>query len=313
MKLPGVQVAVLRWMRFDHHKLPVLIWHQQQWWLLKADENGKLSLLDNKGKAHSCNYDDFASDAAVIYFRVRESRKNPSLLAKHSASRLVLTQMFKRRRWLFDVLVATVLINVLAISTSIFAMQVYDRVVPTLAYATLWTLAAGMGGVLFIDWILKSLRARILDSASCEVNNEISQSVFDHLMQVRLDQRPRSLGTMAAQVGGLDSVRQFFSAGVVFGLVDFPFALMFIALISIIGGPIAYVYLGLLPIALLIGYLCQKRLKRLTKEQMQRVNERQGALVDAIQGSESIKTLNASWRFSDQWRDITQTIGHYNI
>jgi ATP-binding cassette subfamily C protein LapB len=224
------------------------------------------------------------------------------------AARLVFTEMFKTRRWLVDIIIATVIINFLAVATSIFAMQVYDRVVPTLAYATLTTLVTGMFIVLSLDWLLKTVRARTLDSVSCAVDKAVSQQVFDHVTHLQLDTRPRSLGTLAAQVGGLDSVRQFFSSGVVFALVDMPFALFFIAIIAIIGGHIGWVYLALLPIAAILGWITQKRLRRLLKAQMMRSNERQGLLVDVIQGAESIRASNANWRFSTQWQEITTTI-----
>jgi ATP-binding cassette subfamily C protein LapB len=164
-----------------------------------------------------------------------------------------------------------------------------------------------------LDWALKTLRARILDSLSCAVDKSVSQQVFDHVMRLQLGSRPRSLGTLAAQVGGLDSVKHFFSSGVVFSLVDMPFALMFIAFIALIGGPVAWVYLLLLPVAATLGWITQKRLRRLMKHQMIRSNERQGLLVDAIQGTESIRANNAGWRFSEQWKDITVSISHYNI
>jgi ATP-binding cassette subfamily C protein LapB len=56
-----------------------------------------------------------------------------------------------------------------------------------------------------------------------------------------------------------------------------------------------------------------KRLRRLLKQQMMRSIERQGLLVDSIQGAESIRANNATWRFSEEWRDITATISSYNI
>jgi len=60
------------------------------------------------------------------------------------ARQLVWQELFRERGWLWQLVVATCLINLFAVSTSLFAMQVYDRVVPTLAYTTLTTLAAGM-------------------------------------------------------------------------------------------------------------------------------------------------------------------------
>lgn len=237
----------------------------------------------------------------------------PPRLRENRAARLVWSELFRERGWLVRIVIATCLINLIAISTSLFAMQVYDRVVPTMAYATLTTLAVGMGLVVLMDWCLKILRARTLDSLSCSIDKRLSQRVFEHLLRLRLDAQPRSLGTLAAQVSSLDSVRQFFSSAVVFALVDLPFALMFLAFIAIIGGKVAAVYALLLPVALLLGLVNQWRLRRLTRSQVQRSNERQGLLVDSIRGAEAIRASNASSQFGDQWRDATADINRYSI
>lgn len=314
LKLKGVQPAQLRWSRLDHRRLPAMIFYQQQWQLVEHASNGEIELTDEAGK--SCVYEkDAIQEGIVLWLRTPEERQTSSVfsLRGNIAARLVLREMFKTRRWLVDIIIATVVINVLAIATSIFAMQVYDRVVPTLAYATLTTLVVGMLIVLSLDWLLKIVRARTLDSVSSAVDKAVSQQVFDHVLRLQLDTRPRSLGTLAAQVSGLDSVRQFFSSGVVFALVDMPFALFFIGIIAIIGGPIAWVYLLLLPVAAILGGITQHRLRRLLKDQMMRSNERQGLLVDTIQGAESIRANNAGWRFSELWQAITLTISRYSL
>ncbi len=122
-----------------------------------------------------------------------------------------------------------------------------------------------------------------------------------------------SLGTLAAQVGSLEAVRQFFSATVVFALVDLPFALMFLAFIGVIGGAVAWVYALLLPVALLLGFVTQWRLRGLLRNQLSRSNERQGLLVDSIRGAESIRANNAGWRFAGEWQEITASIDRYAI
>lgn len=316
LQIQGVQVAQLRWHRFDQRRLPALLFFQQQWQLVEQAEDEQLKLTNAAGDTQWVTAEVLAGEPLpVLWFRKKAQRESASVFAlkDNIAARLVFREMFRSRRWLRDIMIATIIINILAVATSIFAMQVYDRVVPTLAYSTLSTLVAGMAIIVLLDWLLKTVRARILDSVSCAVDKAVSQQVFDHVMHLQLDTRPRSLGTLAAQVGGLDSVRQFFSSGVVFALIDMPFALMFIAFIAIIGGQIGWVYMALLPLAALLGWVTQKRLRRLLKQQMIRANERQGLLVDAIQGTESIRTTNATWRFSEQWQEITDSISAYNI
>jgi len=229
------------------------------------------------------------------------------------AGRLVWQELFRERGWLWQLVVATCLINLFAVSTSLFAMQVYDRVVPTLAYTTLTTLAVGMAIVVALDWTLKIVRARILDSLASAVDERLSQKVFEHLLQLRLDAQPRSLGTLAAQISSLETVRRFFTSTIIFALVDLPFALMFLAFIMVIGGAVAWVYVLLLPAAIVLGLVAQWRLKGLARDQLSRSNERQGLLVDSIRGAESIRANNAGTRFAGEWRELTQSINRYGI
>lgn len=313
LQIKGMQAAQLRWNRFDQRRLPAMLCHAGSWKLIERSQNGLLIVTDEAAVSYECS-EDALDEGIVLWLRVHQQRKQESIFLKGNlAARLVFREVFRSRRWLANVVIATVVINLLAVTTSLFALQVYDRVVPTLAYATLWTLVAGMAIIVSLDWLLKTLRARILDSVSCAVDKTVSQQVFDHVMRLQLDIRPRSLGTLAAQVGGLDSVKQFFTSGVIFALVDMPFALMFIAFIAIIGGPVGWIYLLLLPVAATLGWVTQKRLRRLMREQMIRSHERQGLLVDAIQGCESIRSNNATWHFSEQWQEVTTSISRYNI
>jgi len=314
LQLKGIQSALLRWRRFAQLRLPAMLYFNQQWQLVERAQDGLLTLTNSEGV--KAEYNEFQLESGtVLWLRTATQQEEPSLfgLKDNTAARLVMSEVFRKRRWVFEVAIATLVVNILAVTTSLFAMQVYDRVVPTLAYATLWTLVTGMGIVIVLDWLLKGMRARTLDSVSCAVDKAVSQKVFDHVMHLQLDTRPRSLGTLAAQVGGLDSVRQFFTSGIIFALIDMPFAIIFVLFIWFIGGPIAFVYIALVPLALALGWVTQRRLRNLMKHQMMRSNERQGMLVDAVQGTESIRSNNASWRFSEEWKEITSTITRYNI
>jgi ATP-binding cassette subfamily C protein LapB len=313
MRLKGVQPMQLGWRRFDLRRLPALVLFDGAWYLAERADSEHISLSDTEGQSRSVP-EPALQDTLVLWLRSpARAASAPRSLQDNPALRMLWREMFREPAWLAKVLVATLIINLLAVSTSLFAMQIYDRVVPTLAYATLTTLAVGMLLITVLDWILKTLRARILDSLAITVDKRVSQQVFDHLLHLRLDCQPDSLGTLAAQVNGLDSVRQYLSASVVFGLIDLPFALLFIAFIAIIGGKVGWVYAALLPLALLLGLVTQLRLRGLLRQQLLRSNERQGVLVDAIRGAESIRAGNATWRFLDEWQAITASIDAYNI
>ena len=307
----NIQVAQLRWDRFDRRHLPALVLHEEAWQYAEQGEES-ISLTDSAGVSVSIPADALA-DAPVLWLKVPLRDQNVVELLRSGASRLLLSEVLREKRWIVEVLVATLVVNLMAVATSLFSMQVYDRVIPTFAYSTLTALVTGMGIIIVLDWALKFIRARILDSMAKRVDQAVSQRLFEHVIRLRLDARPRSLGSLAAQMNGLESVRNFFSSTIVFALTDVPFCLMFIAIIAVIGGMVSLVYVFLLPVALLLAWLAQRRLRDLARQEIQRGHERHGLLVDTIQGAETIQSCGGGWRFADTWRSITATMAGYSL
>lgn len=231
----------------------------------------------------------------------------------HTVFSLIRKYAFNRTRWVFDICTATVMVNFLAVVSSLFAMQVYDRVVPSLAFETLHSLVAGVLIIYLIDFALKILRSRLLDRTSCEVDKKLSLEVFKHLTNVQLDKLPPQVGTLTAQISGIDSARQFFTSTVVFILVDLPFAFLFLAIIYTVGGPIVAVYAGFFVISMIVGYLAQKRSKKLSSIITMRSNEKLGVLVDTIKGAETLKSTGAERQLQSEWETINKSIAEYNI
>lgn len=309
--LKNVVPVALAWRRFDRRRLPALVQQGDAWFVVLRLASGALALSDADGRLQEID-DASLQDATVLWLRAPTASAAPPVTG-NLAARLVWRELFRERGWLAKIAIATLLVNLLGVATSIFAMQVYDRVVPTMAYATLTTLATGMCLIIALDWLLKTTRARIVDSLSCAVDQRVSQQVYEHLLHLRLDLQPRSLGTLASQVSSLDAVRNFFSSSVIFALVDLPFALLFLAFIVVIGGAVGWVYALMLPVALVLGLATQWRLRALLRQQMLRSHERQGLLVDSIRGAESIRANNAAWQFAQDWQSITASIDGYGI
>ena len=308
--LPWLLPAAVAWERFDHSVLPAMLWHEGQWWVaLSASPDDQVHLLDGHGKPQTVARGDL-SKAIVLWLRRSRAEKTGDAPQGGGgvALRLVLKELFRAPGWIGRVMVATVLVNLMAVATSIFSMQVYDRVVPTMAFSTLTTLVVGMGLVVLLDWALKILRGQAMDGVASQVDLALSQRVFDHLLHLRLDLMPKGVGQLTAQVNGLESVRNFFSSSVMYALVDLPFVVMFIGFIALIGGKVALVYLALLPMALAMAFMSHWRQRSITRQLMQQGNERTGVLVDAIRGAESIRAANAMQRFSQQWRGQTGQI-----
>ncbi|MDQ6993546.1 MAG: hypothetical protein Q9M31_08720, partial [Mariprofundus sp.] len=143
-QLKGIQPVQLGWRRFDQRLLPALVCHEACWYLAERLDSETITLT--RADDESENYpEEYLQNALVIWLRVPAKMKSePFSLKGNLAAGLVWKEMFREPGWLGKVLAATVLVNLIAVATSIFALQVYDRVVPTQAYATLTTLVGGM-------------------------------------------------------------------------------------------------------------------------------------------------------------------------
>lgn len=307
-----LKVCQLRWDRMDRRQLPALVFHNDHWVYVEPDRDEKVSLTPPLGPDYQME-PDALTHSPVLWFRSMRRETEADDAKKGRASAILMREIWKDKRWFFEVAAATVVINILAVASSLFAMQVYDRVVPTFAYATLMTLTAGMGIIISLDWSLKFIRARITDSLAHQADLSISRQLFEHILKLRLDTRPNSMGGLAAHVRGLEQARNFFSSSIVFFMTDLPFCFFFLGIIYIIGGRVAFVYTGLLPFALVLGWFAQWRLRRLARKEVQKGQQRQGFLLESIQGTETIKATGAGWKFSDYWRQLTRAMAGYGF
>ncbi len=205
-----------------------------------------------------------------------------------------------------EVIAAAVMINVFAIVSSLFVMNVYDRVIPNNAYETLWVLAIGVSVVYVFDLILKNMRAYFLDHAGKKADIKISARLFQQLMGMTMASRPASAGIMASHMREFESLRDFFTSATMTVLIDLPFVLLFIILIAIVGGPIAFVPLLAVPIVVLIGLIMQKPLERVTKQSMMESALKNALLFETISGLETIKVQAAEGHTQRTWEELTE-------
>lgn len=202
--------------------------------------------------------------------------------------------------------VITIFINLIAVLSSLFAMQVYDRVVPNFAYATLWFLAAGVGVAYLLDLIFKFLRLGLLENSKKRLDEALSLYFFNKLLGLKLDKRPMKVGSLVAQVRDYESVKSFFSSSTLYAIADLPFVFLFIGIIALIGGPVALVPAAFVVICLLIGLLSYKPMMKYQQENNDAFIRKQGLLFETVAGGEVIKAMGGDAKFADQWLNVTQ-------
>jgi len=126
-----------------------------------------------------------------------------------------------------QVILAAVLTNILGLSSSLFIMVVYDRVVPNEAIESLIALTIGVLIALGFDFIIKTLRAQFVDKAGKRADARMSRLIFDQILSMDLDSRRQKSGAMAIIVREFDTLREFFTSATLIAIVDLPFIFFF--------------------------------------------------------------------------------------
>jgi ATP-binding cassette subfamily C protein LapB len=209
--------------------------------------------------------------------------------------------------------VAAIMINMFALANSLFIMNVYDRVIPNSAYETLWVLAAGVMVVFIFDFILKNLRAHFLDYAGRKADVKISSMLFEQILGMQLAERPASAGVLASNMREFETLRDFFTSATLATLIDLPFALMFVFIIFIIGGPIALVPLVAMPLVLIGGWVLQKPLEKIIRESMHENALKNALLFETITGLETIKTQAAEGHTQRRWEELADKASRTSV
>lgn len=211
------------------------------------------------------------------------------------------------------VAVASIVTNLLGLAGILFSMQVYDRVIPAQSMPTLVILFLGVLLAIAFDFLLRKLRVAITDVLGKRADLRLSDLVFGHALRVRNRERPTSTGTFISQLRDLDQVRDMLTSTTVSAVADLPFFLLFLAILAFIGGVLALVPLAAVILLLVPSLLAQRRLRVLATESMRESSLRNALLVEAVQGIEDIKALQAEERFQRQWNHYNSVAGEAQL
>jgi len=283
---------------------------------------GALTCVDAEGKPVNLSAAD-AAKGRVLVLRTDEPLASAqdtatgahdlgadtSPVKRRSAKQWFRHAIAKRWRSFAEGALSTVTVNVIALGSSFYSMQVYDRVVPTQGFSTLWVLTVGVLMAIVLELVMRQVRNRLVENACKAIDEELSGVFFGHALAIRMDQRPRTVGTFAAQIRHFEMVRNFMTSSTLFIFADAPFALMFVVVIAMIAGPVAVVPLIFIPISILAGLAFRSKLAKLTELHMQESNRKNGLLIEAIDGIESVKAAGAEWKMLDRWRALTHLLG----
>jgi len=244
----------------------------------------------------------------IDFFSASLSVINPKSATEHFISAIL-----NRKKIFIEVAFGTLVLNIVSLAISLYSMQVYDRVIPSYGTSTLWVLTVGVILAMIIEFTIKESRSFMIDQIYKDIDLELSNLFFSKAINVRMDKRPNTIGTFAAQVRLYESVRAFMTSTTLFLIADIPFAFLFIGVIALISGKIALVPLFLFPIAIGMGLFFTRSIEKLTSQSLIESTLKNGLLIESIDGIESIKSNQAQELFIRKWNEFSRQIAESDL
>lgn len=195
-------------------------------------------------------------------------------------------------------------VNLLALATPIFTLQVYDRVVGTGGLSTLWGLVIGMGLVVLFDLALKQARSKIMQTVALRVDVLVGRHLFNKLVSLplhMLEGKPASYWQSLFR--DVDVVRNTVSGASAILICDLPFVIMFFTLIWVIAAPIAWVLLIILPLFMFVAWRSGNVMSQANAAERESTQSRDALIAELIQGRTTIKALALDRAMRPMWED----------
>jgi len=215
-------------------------------------------------------------------------------------------ELKKEREALQPVLLASLIINLLSIALPLFTMNVYDRVIPNHATASLWVLSIGVLLAFGLEFALRRARTDVLDQVGRRLDLKLSQKIFSRLLSTPLGARQGSTGALAARVSEYTIVRDFFASTTVVLIVDMCFLVLFVAVIAYIAGWLALVPLAAIALMFVAGVILQRQITDAAREAQADNGLQQTMLVETIANSETLKSVSGEGTMIGRWFGLAE-------
>ena len=206
-----------------------------------------------------------------------------------------------QKKFYLQAILASIFINIFALITSVYIMVIYDRIIPNNAISSLISIIIGVLFVISMDFSMKMLRGYFLDMAGKQIDSSSSRDIFQKIVGYDLSKAPKFSGELVSVVREFETFREFFNSITLTSLVDFPFILVFLAVIYGIGGNIAFVPGCIVPVVIVFGLVLQPVLKQISEDSQKDGQAKQTVLGEMINGLETVKTVSGGTVLKTRW------------
>ncbi len=288
----------------------VLIMNDNSMLIVHEMVGDELICSDAKGTKSTLKIEDLA-----------ENHSDKIILVNHNDDSIqtsVFGRTKKQQNWLFSTiyhfrglytktLIATLFSNLITLFLPLYAMSVYDKVVPNSSETTLLVLTIGISLGIVFDFMLRNIKSYFLDFANQNSDIILSYKLLNKILHSKLSDRNYLSGSLAGYMRDLEIIREYLSSVTINTLLDIPFALLFLVLLGYIGGfSIFMICLAMIFLVLLSSLVVKTLSEKYSSDAFYLNNQKTSFLVEALMGLETIKLNLAEKKIQAAWDRISE-------
>jgi len=193
---------------------------------------------------------------------------------------------------IFDLIIASTFINLLALAMPLTLLQVYDRIIPNSADGTLILLIVGVASALIMEALLRLGRSYVSGWMGARFDHLAGCGAIEKLLGVSIiDFEKIGSGMHLERVNALGPLKEFYAGQAILVLCDMPFAILYLGALAYLAGVLVFV-----PIVLMIAFVISAlylgtKLKKSLEERMNADDRRYSFIIEVLGGVHTVKGL----------------------
>ncbi|MET3723692.1 type I secretion system permease/ATPase [Sphingomonas trueperi] len=211
-------------------------------------------------------------------------------------------QAAKYRKLIGEVLLITLVLNLLGLAAPLFFQNIVDKVLVHNTLSTLTVLAIGFVAVSVWETLFGWLRTRLYSETSQKIDVELGAKLFWHLLRLPLGYfEARRVGDTAMRVRQLESVREFLTNASLSVLVDPLFTIVFLVAMFVYSSSLSIVAVLTIPAYFAVAILVTGPLRARVNDKFERGSANNALLIESIGGIQTIKAAAVEPQWQDRW------------
>lgn len=208
----------------------------------------------------------------------------------------------KYRKSLGEVLLISLVLQIIGLVTPMFFQVVMDKVLVNHAMKTLNVIAIGLISANLFEAALTGIRTAVFANTSSKIDVELGSRLFGHLLSLPISYfHARRAGDSVARIRELENIRTFLTSNAMTLVLDIVFSFVFLAVMLWYSVKLTLIVLVSIPVYLTLSLIFTPILRAKLNDKFNKGAENQSFLVETLNGMDTLKAMAVEPRWQQKW------------